>query len=317
MLKLNPVFKDYIWGGDKLKKLYHKSSNLESVAESWELSTHKDGQCVIAEGEYAGQTLSSYIKDKGKAVLGESCSTEEELPILIKLIDAKDNLSVQVHPDDSYAVKNEGDLGKTEMWYILEAEKGAQLIYGFKKDITKKAFRQYIVDNTLTDVLNAVNVQKGDVFFINPGTMHAIGKGIMIAEIQQSSNVTYRVYDYGRIGTDGKPRELHVEKAIEVTTLEKADKAKVQYSFKDYEGYLKATLAMCKYFTVQLLDIKSEAKMVTDQTSFNSLLVVEGEAKLYSDKETLTVKKGDSIFIPAGYGKYTIEGTSQMILSTL
>ena len=317
MLKLNPIFKDYIWGGDKLKELYHKSSDLANIAESWELSTHKDGQCVIAEGEYTGETLSSYIKKKGKEVLGENCSTDEGLPILIKLIDAKDNLSVQVHPDDTYAVKNEGDLGKTEMWYILEAEKDAQLIYGFKKDITKEDFKQYITDNTLTDVLNAVNVQKGDVFFINPGTMHAIGKGIMIAEIQQSSNVTYRVYDYGRVGADGKPRELHVEKAIEVTTLEKAEKPRVQYSFEDCEGYSKATLAACSYFTVQLINITSEAKMVTDTRSFHSLLVVEGEAKLYSETDRLTVKKGDSIFIPAGYGKYTIEGTSQMILSTL
>jgi len=307
MLKLNPVFKDYIWGGDKLKTLYHKKSDLSVVAESWELSTHKDGQCTIAEGPYEGKTLASYINEKGG----------EDLPILIKLIDAKDNLSVQVHPDDAYALKNEGDFGKTEMWYVLEAEEGAKLVYGFKEDITKEAFKKYIETNTLTEVLNAVEVKKGDVFFINPGIMHAIGKGIMIAEIQQSSNVTYRVYDYGRVGIDGKPRELHIDKAIEVTTLTKADKAKVAYSLEKYEGYSKGILASCKYFTVELLDVAGEAEMVADDQSFHSLLILEGKVNITSDKDTMTANKGESIFIPARYGKYKIQGKGQVILSTL
>lgn len=307
MLKLNPVFKDYIWGGDKLKSLYHKKSNLDVVAESWELSTHKDGQCTIAEGSYADTTLASFIKEKGG----------DELPILIKLIDAKDNLSVQVHPDDTYALKNEGDFGKTEMWYVLEAEEGAQLVYGFKKDITKEEFKKYIETNTLTEVLNTVGVEKGDVFFINPGTMHAIGKGIMIAEIQQSSNVTYRVYDYGRVGIDGKPRELHIDKAIEVTTLTKADKAKVEYNLEKYKGYSKGVIASCKYFTVELLEVVSEALMAADSLSFHSLLIVEGKVNIISDKHTITADKGDSIFIPAKYGDYKIEGKGKVILSTL
>ncbi|MDF2615113.1 MAG: class mannose-6-phosphate isomerase [Clostridia bacterium] len=317
MLKLNPVFKDYIWGGDKLKTLYHKKSNLERVAESWELSTHKDGECTIVEGIFAGQTLTEFIKEKGKTVLGEKSSSNDELPILIKLIDARDNLSVQVHPDDEYALKNEGDFGKTEMWYVLEAEEGAQLVYGFKEDITKEEFKKYIETNTLTKVLNTVDVKKGDVFFISPGTMHAIGKGIMIAEIQQSSNVTYRVYDYGRVGTDGKPRELHVEKAIEVTTFKKADKAKAEYTLEKFEGCCRGIIASCKYFTVELIDVANETEMTADQRSFHSLLVVDGEVKIYSDKDRIHAKKGDSIFIPASYGTYRVEGKGQVILSTL
>lgn len=317
MLKLNPVFKDYIWGGSKLKSLYHKKSDLDIVAESWELSTHKDGQCIISEGPHTGKTLVEYIKEKGKSVLGTKAGQSEELPILIKLIDARDNLSVQVHPDDAYALRNEGDFGKTEMWYVLEAEEGAKLVYGFKKDITKDEFKRYIETNTLTDVLNAVDVKSGDVFFINPGTMHAIGKGIMIAEIQQSSNVTYRVYDYGRVGADGKPRELHVDKALEVTSLVKADQAKTKYSLKRYQGFGKGVLASCKYFTVELLEVENEAVLTVGSESFNSLLVLEGEAEIFSDKETLSVKKGDSVFIPASYGAYRIVGKSQVIISTL
>ncbi|WP_070000037.1 type I phosphomannose isomerase catalytic subunit [Cellulosilyticum sp. I15G10I2] len=315
MLKLNPVFKDYIWGGDKLKTLYHKKSDLEVMAESWELSTHKDGQCKIAEGAHEKETLANWIK--GKNFLGSKAASQDDLPILIKLIDAKDNLSVQVHPDDDYALTNEGDFGKTEMWYVLEAEEDARLVYGFKKDISKEAFEQHIIDNTLTEVLNSVPVKKGDVFFINPGTMHAIGKGIMIAEIQQSSNVTYRVYDYGRVGVDGKPRELHVEKALQVTHLKKADKAKVDYNLEKHEGYSRGVIAACKYFTVELVEIEAEAVMHADHTTFHSLLILEGDVRIYSHKDTLYAAKGESIFIPASYGDYKIEGSSKIILSTL
>lgn len=309
------MFKDYIWGGEKLKTLYNKESELNSVAESWELSTHKDGLCKIAGDTDQGETLVGWIK--GKDALGEKSASQDELSILIKLIDAKDNLSVQVHPDDEYALGNEGDFGKTEMWYVLEAEEGARLVYGFKKDITKTEFKSYIESNTLTDVLNTVEVKKGDVFFINPGTMHAIGKGIMIAEIQQSSNVTYRVYDYGRVGVDGVPRELHVEKALEVTNLTKADKARSDYHLEKYDGYLRGVIAKCQYFTVELLEIKTQVVMKADHTTFHSLLVLEGEAKIYSDHDTLYATKGESIFIPAGYGTYSIQGESKIILSTL
>ncbi len=315
MLKLNPVFKDYIWGGEKLRTLYHKESELSVIAESWELSTHKDGRCTIAEGPCAGASLADFIKEKD--CLGKKAVGQDELPILIKLIDAKDNLSVQVHPDDDYALQNEGDFGKTEMWYILEAEKGAQLIYGFKEDITKEQFKSYIEKNTLTDVLNVVDVVPGDVFFINPGTMHAIGKGIMIAEIQQSSNVTYRVYDYGRVGADDRPRELHIDKALQVTSLKKAEDAKTKYTLKTSNGYQRGNVASCKYFNVDLLDIYDHAELIADEETFHSLLIVEGEARVYSGQDELKVSKGDSIFIPARYGAYKVQGSCKLILSTL
>lgn len=203
-LILIPTIKDYIWGGIKLREEFGKESKLEKLAESWELSCHKDGESVIANGEYKGRTLSEYLAEKPQAK-GENCKKFENFPVLIKLIDARDNLSVQVHPDNEYAQRVEGEYGKTEMWYIVDCEDNAELIYGFKEEITKDEFRYAIENNTLLEKTNSVSVKKGDVFFIKSGTLHAIGKGILIAEIQQNSNTTYRVYDYGRIGADGKP----------------------------------------------------------------------------------------------------------------
>ena len=218
ILKLNAPCKDYIWGGNRLREEYGKVSDADKIAESWELSCHKDGQSVIANGKDKGKTLSEYVAEN-KNALGTACDRFEYFPILIKLIDAKDNLSVQVHPDNDYAMRVEGEYGKTEMWYIVDCEEGSQLIYGFDKEISREEFADRIKNNTLLEVTNNVPVHKGDVFFIESGTLHAIGKGILIAEIQQNSNTTYRVYDYGRVGKDGKPRELHIEKAIDVTEL--------------------------------------------------------------------------------------------------
>lgn len=204
LLKLAPCFKDYLWGGRRLVEEYNKQYSGEILAESWELSCHPDGPSVIINGQYAGKTLQEYIDTEGKDVLGENCRRFKEFPILTKFIDAKDNLSIQVHPDNRYALKNEGQYGKTEMWYVMDAGEDAYLYYGFKQEISREEFARRIEEDTLLDVLNSVRVQKGDVLFIEAGTIHAIGKDILIAEIQQNSNITYRVYDYGRTGKDGK-----------------------------------------------------------------------------------------------------------------
>ena len=348
MFKIKPIFKDYIWGGNKLKTVYDKQSDLEIVAESWELSTHPAGVCSIATGEYAGMLLKDYLKLQGKKVIGTKAKVEGDIPILIKLIDAKDNLSVQVHPDDAYAKVHENDLGKTEMWYVLEADEGAQLVYGFKEDLTKEAFREAIESNTLSEKLNYVDVHKGDVFFITPGTMHAIGKGIVIAEIQESSNVTYRVYDYGRVGADGKPRQLHIEKAIEVANLTKApelikagaNKPNSNSTYNEnnahHEGFEVReadetasiykvdnklanieTLASCEYFDVKHIVLHHEIELEAGKDSFHHLLVTEGAVEMTSENETLKGKKGESFFIPAGSGKYTVCGEAELVLSTL
>lgn len=303
VLRLKPACKDYLWGGSKLREKYNVKSDLEPLAEGWMLSTHKDGASVITNGDYSGKTLTGYISEKGRAVLGKNCEKFDDFPILIKFIDAKNNLSIQVHPSNEYALKNEGQYGKTEAWYILESEPDAYLYYGFKKEISKEEFRTRIENNTLTEVLNTVKVKKGDLFFIPSGTLHAIGRGIVIAEIQQNSNVTYRVYDYGRLGADGKPRALHIEKALDVTEckLPKAD--------YDFNGHL----VKCDYFTTDL--ISGDYSGNADSGSFVSVLVTDGSGTLTLGGESFELNVGDSLFIDAGSGKFDISGNAQILLT--
>lgn len=313
VLKLSPAFKDYLWGGTRLRDDFAKNCDFDKIAESWELSCHKDGPSIIENGTDKGLTLEEYIEKNGKAILGSDCDKFENFPILIKLIDAKDNLSVQVHPNNEYAMRVEGEYGKTEMWYIVDCDEGAELLYGFKNNISKEEFANRIADNTLLEVTNSVPVHKGDVFFIEAGTLHAIGKGILIAEIQQNSNTTYRIYDYGRVGKDGKPRELHVEKAKDVTNLGPA-KAYPETPVEQKDGYTSKLLSSCDYFTTYAIDVDSKAVLDADDTSFNSILILEGEGKVVGD-DTVEFKKGDSIFVTAGTGKYTIDGKCKAILT--
>lgn len=315
-LKLIPTFKDYIWGGTKLRTDFNKASDLDKIAESWELSCHKDGNSVISNGIYKNLTLTEYIEKAGKSILGTNCEKFDYFPILIKLIDAKDNLSVQVHPDNNYALRVEGEYGKTEMWYIVDCDDGAELLYGFRSEISRDEFENRIKNNTLTDVVKSVKVKKGDVFFIKSGTLHAIGKGIIIAEIQQNSNTTYRIYDYGRVGIDGNPRELHIEKAIEVTDLFPAI-TNTENNTEYYNEYTSKLLANCEYFTVFLNKVKTKASFIADKKSFNSLLILSGNPILETVDFNMQLQKGDSIFIPANLGEYCINGESEFILTRI
>lgn len=311
-IKLTAPLKDYIWGGQKLKTDFNKESELEKIAESWELSCHKDGESVIANGEYKGKTLRDFLRTAGKIALGENCERFEFFPILIKLIDAADNLSVQVHPSNEYAMRVENEYGKTEMWYIVDCDEGASLIYGFKRNVTKEELETAIEENSLSDIVNHVPVKKGDVFFIEAGTLHAIGKGIVIAEIQQNSNTTYRVYDYGRVGADGKPRPLHVAKALEVTSLT-SPKAHIYPHPEQRNGHILHRLPECEYFSVEKLEISEKAGFAVDNTSFHSLLCIEGSFRLESGNGTLTIEKGDSVFLQANYGDYILKGRGVII----
>lgn len=310
-LKLQPAFKDYLWGGTRLKTDYGMKSDLTKLAEAWVLSCHKDGPSIVENGEYAGLTLPEAIEKMGKACLGTHGSVFEFFPILIKLIDAKGNLSIQVHPSDEYALKVEHEYGKTEMWYVVDCDEGAYLYYGFNRVIDKDEFARRIADNTLTDVLNKVEVKKGDCFFIESGTIHAIGAGLLIAEIQQNSNTTYRVYDYGRVGADGKPRDLHIEKAKDVTTLTPPT---VPYGAVKTENGM-ARLASCKYFTVDKLELSGNSGIMVDGTSFVSLLCLDGSFSLTAGGTTLSLRAGDCAFLPAGMGEAALSGTADVILS--
>ncbi len=308
IFKLSPAFKSYIWGGDRLKKEFHKSFFGPILAESWELSCHPDGPSMIASGEYAGRSLPDYLAEQGTQELGTNCERFADFPVLIKLIDARQDLSVQVHPSDAYARSHENQNGKTEMWYVIDCEPGAFLYMGLKKRISKEEFRRHIEENTLDQILNPVPVHKGDMFFIEAGTIHAIGKGIVIAEIQQNSNVTYRVYDYGRVGADGKPRELHIEKALEVARLEPPC---VNSRFGGH-------LAQCEYFTVDRFDMQSGTiQGIVGTDSFHSLLVVDGEGEVVCGEEKQPVRKGDCLFLSAGSGAYTVTGSLTMLRTSI
>ena len=301
MVKLRPTCKDYIWGGNRLITEYHKEFSAARLAETWELSCHPDGPSFIASGPDAGMSLPDYIQKRGRRILGSNCQIFQEFPIIIKFIDAEQDLSIQVHPNNIDAMEKEHQYGKSEMWYVLEAEPGAYLYCGFVHPISRDEYRRRIAENTLQEVLNAVPVKKGDLFYIPAGTVHAICKGVVIAEIQQNSNVTYRVYDYGRVGADGKPRQLHIEKAVEVSKL---DLPCTKYNFGGH-------LVRSAYFTVDRLD--APCQIMTDEESFTSILVLDGSGMISCASDTFSCQKGDSIFIEADSGLGYISGNLQVL----
>lgn len=319
ILKLTAPCRDYIWGGERLRGEFGKRSDSEKIAESWELCCRDDGQSVIENGEFAGKTLAELIEERGKrVVLGTASERFDAFPIFIKLIDAADDLSVQVHPPDDYALKHEGERGKNELWYVVDAEEGAELIYGFKREITRGEFAERIENGTLLEAANKVPVKKGDVFYIEAGTLHSIGKGILIAEIQQNSNTTYRVYDYGRVGKDGSPRELHIEKALDVTKREPPGfPPSAEGSPQRLSGGVFTLLRSCEHFTVNKLELDGVVTLEADERSFNSLLILDGQAGIKAASGELTVKKGDSVLITAGTGKYEISGKGIVIITNI
>ena len=313
-LLLKPEIKDYLWGGDLLKTDFGYETQKEIAAEAWVFSAHKDGPGVVTNGELKGKTLPEVLELWGEKAIGPRAAEFPYFPLLIKLIDATTTLSIQVHPDDKYALENEGEFGKTEMWYIVDCKEGAELIYGFNRDISKDEFERRIKDNTLTEVCNYVPVHKGDLFFIAAGTLHAIGEGIVIAEVQQNSNSTYRVSDFGRLGADGKPRPLHIDKAIDVTNREvpKIPYGQVGEITKDGNNTIRE-LARCNFFTAGVIDLKDSIEIKSNE-SFMSLLVLDGNAKISYKDGSLDIKKGDSVFVPAGFD-VTATGEAEILYS--
>lgn len=293
--KLYPEYKDYIWGGEKLKKKYGKQTDKTPCAKSWELSFHKDGLTRLADGK----TLAESVTEMD---LGENVNIFPFFPVLIKFIDAKENLSVQVHPSDEYALKNENSFGKTEMWYIVEAEQGAGIYHGFNRDVTKEEYETAIKEKRLTELLNFYEVKAGECYFIPSGTIHAIGKGCLICEIQQNSNLTYRVYDYGRKDKNGNERELHIEKALQVTKLTKHKNTPLTGD----------TLGVSKYFTVKKLCVKNEV-LRADNKTFQCLTCVKGQGEI----DGQAMQTGDSFFVPANFGEYTLKGDMEIILTEI
>lgn len=315
--RLTPACKDYLWGGTKLKTTCGKRTALPILAESWELSAHPDGDGVIATGEFAGTPFSRFVAEHPEA-LGRDCAGMEEFPILIKLIDAAQFLSIQVHPDDEYARRIEGGRGKTEMWYIVDCEPDAFLYFGFERVIPAEEMRRRIADHTITEVLHKAPVRKGDVFFIGAGTIHAIGAGILLAEIQQNSNTTYRVYDFGRVGADGKARQLHVEKALDVTLRAPASaEAPGAAELMRTADFSLRRLAKCDYFTVDRLALSGRYSRQMDGGSFLSALCTAGEATLSCGGGDFPLRVGESLFIPADAPGFTLAGSGELLITTV
>jgi mannose-6-phosphate isomerase len=293
--KLEPALKDNIWGGNKLRE-YGKNTDKDRIAESWELSFTNGGEAKISDGREMSE---AFPKD----TWGEACQKFHAFPVLTKFIDAKDNLSVQVHPSDAYALENEGQFGKTEMWYVVDAEEGAGLYMGLERECDKEEFAKAVADGSVENLLSFKKVRPGDVYFIPSGTIHAIGAGVVIFEIQQNSTLTYRLYDYMRRDKDGNLRELHVDKAMKVSLLEPYKEAR-------FDTDDDSVIGKCEYFETRKYQLNfTKMSFNVEKDSYLSITCVKGEGMIEGEKITL----GDTFFIPAGVGEVTVLGDLEII----
>jgi mannose-6-phosphate isomerase len=304
-LKFENIYFDKIWGGRDFE-LFRSNLPEGNIGESWDVACHPHGTSVVANGDFKGMKLDELIKLKGSDILGSHISAEW-FPLLVKLINAKDKLSVQVHPDDKYGKETEGEMGKTEVWYVVEAFEGANLVVG-TKDCTREQFKEAIETGEFDEFMNKIPVQKGDVYFVKSGLVHAIGEGVIIAEIQQNSDTTYRVYDYNR------GRDLHIDKALDVVDL--SLRGEISHGLKFHqEGFSKTYYCLCEYFALELYEVSESLKECSDNERFYIFTAVEGEGEILSKGNSQTIIKGDSILIPASLGEYEVRGTIKLLKS--
>ena len=316
IIKLSPAGKDYLWGGTRLKDEYGKNIDMMPLAETWECSVHPDGLSTVANGKFKGKTLADVLKEHPE-YLGTKVHNGE-LPVMVKFVDAKQDLSVQVHPDDGYAREHEHENGKTEMWYVLDAEEGASLIYGFRHKVTEKILRNAVRTKTLDKHLQKVKVHKGDVYYVHAGTVHGVGKGILLAEVQESSNVTYRVYDYDRVDKDGKKRELHFDKAVEVMNMSPSpDVKQIPRTVRYYPGASRELLCRCRYFDVERIQVTKCFYFPVRDESFQILMCLDGYGQIEvmdnSGQKPVRFVKGETLFIPAGIGRCLAIGDTELL----
>ena len=313
-LKFRPILKERLWGGTKLKEVFGKPIESDITGESWELSTVKGDISVVANGSLEGKSLQDLIDSNAEELLGKSVVQRfgKEFPILIKFIDAKQDLSIQLHPNDALAKERHDSFGKTEMWYIMDADEDANLIVGFNKDVSKEEYSESIENDTLLDLLNYESVKEGDTFFINTGKIHAIGAGVLLAEIQQTSDVTYRVFDFNRKDKNGNLRELHTEMALDAIDYSKKDDFKVAYP---NEENVVNEMVDCPYFKTNFLELSQDLELnVSERDSFSIYMCVGGSVEIENDNGTAFIQKGETILVPANCNTITLKTSEVKLL---
>ncbi len=310
-LQFDPILKERIWGGEKLKTILDKPITSNITGESWELSTVDGDVSVIANGEYKGKSLTELIHDNPDEILGTEVHKRfgEQFPLLFKYLDARKDLSIQVHPNDELAKKRHNSFGKTEMWYVLQADKDARIIVGFKDDSNADDYVANLENKTLLSILDSVKVDEGDVFFLETGTVHAIGAGLIIAEIQQTSDITYRLYDFERVDAKGNQRELHVDLALDAINYNKVNTHKKYDKTPNQSN----TVVDCPYFTTNFLPLEGKISVNKTGNTFTAYMCVEGSFELESDGVKYPYKKGDTILMPAALKSFILSGKASIL----
>jgi mannose-6-phosphate isomerase len=310
-LQFEPILKERIWGGTKLKTFLNKPITSNITGESWEISTVENDVSVVLKGSLKGKSLNELINEFPEAVLGTRVYAQfgKQFPLLFKYIDAREDLSIQLHPNDELAKKRHNSFGKTEMWYVMQADTDARLIVGFKEKSSPEEYVKNLNNKTLLTLLDTKKVKQGDVFMLDTGTIHAIGAGIVIAEIQQTSDITYRVYDFDRVDANGKTRELHIDLALEALNYEKIQ---AQRFYSNTEN-IANEIVNCNYFTTNFIPLDGNIEIHKNQTSFTVYMCVEGDFKLTFDNESYSYKKGDTVLIPAAITDFQLSGKATIL----
>jgi len=312
-IKFQPILKEKIWGGTKLKTILNKKSDASNVGESWEISDVDGDTSIVSNGELKGVTLKQLLSTYQEELIGKKNFEQfgEKFPLLIKFIDAKEDLSIQLHPNDELAAKRHNSFGKTEMWYVMQADNDANLIVGFNQKVTPEVYLEHLENKTLPKILNFDNVSEGDTYFIEVGRVHAIGAGVMLAEIQQTSDITYRVYDWDRKDDEGNERELHNDLAIEAIDFDMKEDFRVAYSKKEGQ---ENNMVSCPYFTTNYIHLTKSISKVNRYDSFIIYMCVEGEAKVTIEGFSETIKKGETILIPAALKELELDSNNAKLL---
>ncbi len=314
-LVFEPILKERIWGGNKLKSVLNKKSVNETTGESWELSAVSGDVSVVGNGFYKGMSLTSLLEQFPEEILGKEVYKRfgSEFPLLFKFLDAKEDLSIQVHPNDELAKQRHNSFGKTEMWYVMQADENAKLIIGFKNDSSKEEYLSHLENKKLVSILDEIPVKKGDVFFLETGTVHAIGAGTLIAEIQQTSDITYRLYDFERKDANGNLRELHVDLALDAINYKKTN-ARKEYSLKSNES---VSIVDCPYFTTNVIVLEGEINKGNSGDSFLVYMCTEGSFSVNINEENFDFKKGDTVLIPASISDFQLVGKANLLEITI